>query len=257
MLETIIAFLTGNQILLGSLASLIAILGAIWAIIVFFPKRLFSKSPKNQPHTSPEVSLSLETYTKSLETSIEKETNKLKKAHKKERKQLRLQIEELKKKRRDPEAALAKAHETIASLEAALTREGNEIGDDQMAKARTALEIGDFSLADGIFAQIEAREQLAVDRVARAAFSRGEIAEQQVRWADAAEHYEKAAKLSPNHANALNNLAGLYQTMGNYAKAEPLYLQAIKVFENSLGVDHPSTKTVRGNYAIFKSENGG
>lgn len=173
------------------------IISAIWAIIVFS-----SKPPKNNlPHTPAEVSLTLETYTKSLETSIEKETKKLKKAHKKEQKQLRQQIEELENQLRDPEAALAKARETIASLEAALTREGNEVGNEQMAKARTALEAGDFSLADEIFAQIEAREQLAVGRVARAAFARGEIAEQQVRWAEAAEHYEKAAKMSPTADN--------------------------------------------------------
>ena len=68
------------------------------------------------------------------------------------------------------------------------------------------------------------------------------------RWADyaAAEPlYRKAldsaiATLGENHqdyAATLNNLAGLYQSMGNYAAAEPLYRQALKIERKVLGED--------------------
>jgi tetratricopeptide (TPR) repeat protein len=72
--------------------------------------------------------------------------------------------------------------------------------------------------------------------------------------------YRKALDLSeraldPNHptgetnlAICLNNLAGLYESQGKYAEVEPLYLRAIQICEQTLGVEHPNTVTVRQNY---------
>ena len=42
----------------------------------------------------------------------------------------------------------------------------------------------------------------------------------------------------PDYAAGLNNLALLYKTMGEYAKAEPLYKQALEIFKNELGDSH-------------------
>jgi tetratricopeptide (TPR) repeat protein len=50
-------------------------------------------------------------------------------------------------------------------------------------------------------------------------------------------------------ANSLNNLAGLYDSQGKFQEAEPLYRQALSIFEQKLGAQHPHTQTVRGNYA--------
>ena len=55
---------------------------------------------------------------------------------------------------------------------------------------------------------------------------------------------EKA--LGPEHpetANSLNNLAVLYSSMGDYAKAEPLYRRALAICEKALGPEHPDTAT--------------
>ncbi|MFM7714266.1 MAG: tetratricopeptide repeat protein, partial [Microcystis sp.] len=35
-----------------------------------------------------------------------------------------------------------------------------------------------------------------------------------------------------------------------YTEAEPLYSEALQICEQSLGIAHPTTMTVRGNYAI-------
>ncbi|OBQ14090.1 MAG: hypothetical protein AN482_02890, partial [Anabaena sp. LE011-02] len=51
----------------------------------------------------------------------------------------------------------------------------------------------------------------------------------------------------PDVASSLNNLAGLYYSQGKYNEAEPLYQQALNIFEQRLGVDHPHTIIVRGN----------
>jgi CHAT domain-containing protein/tetratricopeptide (TPR) repeat protein len=43
----------------------------------------------------------------------------------------------------------------------------------------------------------------------------------------------------PYHAAALNNLGGLYEDMGAYARAEPLYLKALAIWKNTVEEDHP------------------
>ena len=66
---------------------------------------------------------------------------------------------------------------------------------------------------------------------------------------------EKA--LGPDHpdtATTLNNLAELYRSMGDYAKAEPLYQRALKIREKALGPDHPDTATALNNLAgLYRS----
>jgi tetratricopeptide (TPR) repeat protein len=57
----------------------------------------------------------------------------------------------------------------------------------------------------------------------------------------------------PNVANSLNNLAELYRTQGRYSEAEPLYVRAVHIFQ-SLGQEHPNTKTVLSNFETFLSE---
>ena len=53
----------------------------------------------------------------------------------------------------------------------------------------------------------------------------------------------------PSTALSLNNLAGLYRAQGKYGSVEPLYERALSIVEKMLGQSHPSTQTVRANYA--------
>jgi len=46
-------------------------------------------------------------------------------------------------------------------------------------------------------------------------------------------------------------LARLYELQEKDNEAEPLYLEALAIFEQSLGIDHPNTVTVRENYQLF------
>jgi tetratricopeptide (TPR) repeat protein len=48
---------------------------------------------------------------------------------------------------------------------------------------------------------------------------------------------------------SLNNLAGLYQSQGRYAEAEPLYQRDLAVIEKALGPDHPDVGTSLNNLA--------
>ena len=60
------------------------------------------------------------------------------------------------------------------------------------------------------------------------------------------------AKLGPEHpdvATTLNNLAGLYHSMGDYEKALPLYQRALDIREKVLGPQHPDVATTLNNLA--------
>ena len=50
---------------------------------------------------------------------------------------------------------------------------------------------------------------------------------------------EGAGRGPPHYATGLNNLALLYMAMGDYARAEPLYRQALAIRKKALGEDHP------------------
>jgi len=45
--------------------------------------------------------------------------------------------------------------------------------------------------------------------------------------------------MHPDVATGLHNLAMLYQAQGAYAKAEPLYVRALDIYEKALGPMHP------------------
>ena len=52
----------------------------------------------------------------------------------------------------------------------------------------------------------------------------------------------------------LNNLAQLLQATNRLAEAEPLMRRAREILADSLGPDHPSTKTVRENLEALLAE---
>jgi len=62
------------------------------------------------------------------------------------------------------------------------------------------------------------------------------------------------ANLGPEHpdvATTLNNLAGLYKSMGEYEKALPLYKRALDTREKVLGPEHPHVATTLNNLAAL------
>jgi tetratricopeptide (TPR) repeat protein len=52
----------------------------------------------------------------------------------------------------------------------------------------------------------------------------------------------------PDVAQSLNNLAELYEAMGRYGEAEPLYLRALDIQSRTLPEEHPWNKTGWNNF---------
>ena len=55
----------------------------------------------------------------------------------------------------------------------------------------------------------------------------------------------------PDYANSLNGLAALYKSMGQYEKAEPLYIMAKEIRQKVLGERHPDYATSLDNLAAL------
>lgn len=102
---------------------------------------------------------------------------------------LNARIAELEARLADPEAAYAEYRWRIAELEALLENATVEIGGNRIAAAKAAMAKGDYSEAEEIFAEVQAQEKPAVRRAAEAAFGLGLIAEEEVRWRDAAAQF--------------------------------------------------------------------
>ncbi|MEM1128378.1 MAG: tetratricopeptide repeat protein, partial [Bacteroidota bacterium] len=60
----------------------------------------------------------------------------------------------------------------------------------------------------------------------------------------------------PDTAASLNNLAGLYESQGRYAEAEPLYEQALAVYQQVLGEEHTDTAASLNNLAFLYGSHG-
>src|SRR5688500_13084317 len=77
--------------------------------------------------------------------------------------------------------------------------------------------------------------------------NQGKQAYKDANYEQAIKNYELACSLigkaygkqHPEYATCLNNLALSYQDMDSYAKAEPLFLEALQIRERTLGKQHP------------------
>ncbi len=142
-----------------------------------------------------------------------------------------IKINELDRRLANPEKTFKEVQKLITNaktvLKAILKRLGNEIKTNKLAKAQKILEKGDFLKADELLAEIEAHEKLTIQEFASLAFTRGEIAEYDIRWSDAVGHYARAVNLAPNF-NTLIRAQTLANTMGDYSSALSFGLAAQK-----------------------------
>ncbi len=183
-----------------------------------------------------EVKMPYEDFQRRIKLERNEAVEDYKKASDAEKVKLEQKIAELDLRLADVPKAFQEFKERIARLESMLEREGNEIGNKKLVEARDALEKGDFSKADDLFAEIEAREELAVKRSARAAYARGEIAEQEIRWYDAVEHYTRAAQLDPCFETLLKAQKLTYD-IEDYDSSLPFCLDAQKAAIKEYGKD--------------------
>ena len=225
----LVAFLTENAVALGGAAALLAIIETVFspfrAIARWLckPERILIANPEaiaGTPLAPPPNTMQMDVATfTALQSKLRDEARAdLAQAHGEERKRLEDKIDALNQRLANPDEALAQQHAIILDLEAQLTRRGNDIGGDSLAEAKSALEQGDFTAARALFEDLQARTAHDVQANAAAAFALGQIAEAEIRWHDAAEHYERAARLNPTF-DSIFKARGFAWLAGDYPAA--------------------------------------
>lgn len=145
----------------------------------------------------------------------------LERAHAAERALLQAELDAVRAKQHDAQADYEKTLAELADVKATLARYDNQISDAERRAAYEALDRGDRSKAENLFAALEKKAQARADdalaEAAEMAFEQGKIAEAEVRWLDAAEHYARTAKLNPTYEK-LERAGTLFWRSGQYEK---------------------------------------
>ena len=140
-----------------------------------------------------------QTALKEREAELRKD---LERAHEGEKAVLQLELSAVGGKLSDVETDYQKTLAELAEIKAKLAQYDNQISGVEKQSAYDALDRGDRSIADALFAALEKKAQAraddALEEAAEMAFQQGQIAEQDIRWYDAAEHYARAAGTVPN-----------------------------------------------------------
>jgi len=169
-----------------------------------------------------------------LRSDLEAKFTEAKRADEAERKLLQVEIVHLNAKIKDLAEKIAEPEKTYSlfvsrtkQLEALLAESTVEIGENRLRDAEAALTIGDNSKADAIFEEVGQFEQQALNRSAAAAYGRGIIAESDLRWSDAAGHFQKAAGYVGSFDNILK-AHELTSRSGDYQQALSFAQQLIR-----------------------------
>ena len=99
----------------------------------------------------------------------------------------------------------------------------------------------------------EAQQQInQLDSLVASLYQRGQY-EEAIEYATMSANFycQTKGEQHPHFAASLNNLALLYQSMGNYAAAEPLLNQAMEICRAALGEQHPHFATSLNNLAML------
>ena len=139
---------------------------------------------------------------------------------------------------KNTQASSAETERELKALEKQLRDIALDVTPARMKQAEDALKKGDRTLADALLRDVEEAEHDNIKRAAKAAYTRGEIAEQEIRWRDAAAHFHRASQLDPSFDN-LKHSWKFYWRMGEkqaaLAQAEELIKAALKDY----GEDSP------------------
>ncbi|WP_300055959.1 tetratricopeptide repeat protein [uncultured Roseobacter sp.] len=142
-------------------------------------------------------------------------------AHTAEQEVLRAQLAEIEYQKANLNTAYAETLQDLRDLRLRLADFKGQVPRDRLEAAQAALYAGERDEADALLAELEDQMQNSVKLAAEAATTRGQIAEQEIRWADAANHYARAARLDPSF-NSLHSARTFVWLSGSYAQAAQL-----------------------------------
>ena len=234
------------------------------------------------------IGLSEDSFLKMLEAREAQIRADLGRANTLEKSILQSQLDTITAQKSDLDAAYDKAVEELRQLRLRLAEFQKQVPRDRLEKAQQALLDGNRRLADELLAEVQDSGRDAVQLAAEAAYLRGDIAAQEIRWADAADHFAEGARLAPDfdklynarkfawysaryaealrfgedllahareHGNgyqlvvALNEHALTLHSIGRYDEAEPLFREVLNIDREAQQDAHPGHATRLNNLA--------
>ncbi len=151
------------------------------------------------------VGLTFEQHEAALEKAVEEKAADLERAHGAERATLQTQLDALNEKIANKEVDYAARLEELERTKQLLTRYENQIDRDKRAAAFNALDKGETRLAEALLKELSAsaraRSKDAAIEEAELEYELGKLAETEIRWHDAYDHYKRAAGLSDDETH--------------------------------------------------------
>ncbi|SHA09322.1 hypothetical protein BTHERMOSOX_320 [Bathymodiolus thermophilus thioautotrophic gill symbiont] len=188
MFQKLWAFLVTNKNLL--------LVNIFVGIVVLLITRCTETTEKNPIINN--YGASPEQYEQGLNRREKEVTERLQQAHDKEKQLLEVELAKIQVKQNNLhpsyEKYITELKERIAELE-----QFKSSNPQLFNKAIGALKQGKNKAADDLFAQVEKNNVDAIKTVAEASFQRANIAEDEIRYADALAHYQKAYRLTPKN----------------------------------------------------------
>ncbi len=153
----------------------------------------------------------------------------------------------------DQPESVQKTQLRIRFIENVIEEESDAIDETAFAEALTELAGEDFIKADKVLAEIEERDKPTNERGSRIAVARGEIAQEQNRWKDAAEHYARGADLFPCF-ETLYSAQKIYIEIEDYNSAVIFSTKAKKAAIVEFGEKTEEHAEILGNLAQVYQE---
>ena len=174
-----------------------------------------------------EMKIPYEDFQRRIELERKDAIEEHKKASDVEKVDLEQKIAELNRRLSDVPKAFEELQKRNTELEELVKHGDNKAIEKKFQKAIDAFKENEFAKADKILIEMEETETLNKKNFGDIAYARGNVAEQDVRWNDAAKHYARAAQLDPCFKNLIS-AQKLTFDVGSYDSALSLGLDAQK-----------------------------
>ena len=184
-----------------------------------------------------------------LRADLAKTSDLLDRAHRAEIALKQNQLAEVQRQLANLDASFQAKEAELRAARRKLQELAGDLPQDQLDAAKQALYEGNTALADDLFAEVERMDQAAIERAAGAAYERGKLAESDIRWADAARHFGKAARLHPTYDHLLS-AAEFASRSGDYRRALRFGEDLVETARRELGETDPRYATALNEHAL-------
>ena len=261
--DLITAFLNKNKEILATVGMIVA--GIVWLARKFFGSRKASVPPTSttassdtgniaQGNTNSTISIgaSFEQYKADL-AEKEKEIRELSvnaALSDRDKTDLEKELAAIEKLRVDEKGSYQAHIKDLQERIARLDQLVGQVPDKLIEDARQALIKDDKTQAEKLFKQVTEQAASPIKAAAEAEYQLGKLAEDEINYRKAYQHYQRAAQLAPDNTIYLNQAGVVAQTLGQYQKAIGYLELALASDLTTFGEDHLTVARDRNNLGL-------